>query len=451
MTYKHKIIWLAISSLFSFSGMILQSCSNDLPYEIKVGSSSEEVFPTSIRDEKEAIQIALDGYSLFYLVNDDSRSNNAIILPKEIIKINRNISRGANENEPLLYIVNFENDRGYAIVLANRNAEPLLAVSDNGNYDNCITDQIPGFGLWMENAISYAEATNAASQGTSITPDFPLIPDDNLLQTKSWNDTISHRMVKPQLGIAWGQGNGNTTDISRKDCEGFYFPNGICGCAGLAIAQVCAGLKMPTSLNETYPGVGTQYNFDWDAIRNHKACRFVLNGVPQESGTCFESQSNKSGVHQSIARLCKIIGNYGNAQPNGSETSMTSDNLRRAASLVFGASHVSSSWNELLIESSIYEGQMMIVIGDPKNTGEGGHAWVCDGCEYVSYIHYDATRNNSYEEWKIISSFTESRSYFHFNWGWNSLGNGWYMNLTPDVNHVSDTGYNNLRFILIQK
>lgn len=76
---------------------------------------------------------------------------------------------------------------------------------------------------------------------------------------------------------------------------------------------------------------------------------------------------------------------------------------------VFKASFSASAWIAL-IENELNLGRPVIYEGNDPT--QGGHAWVCDG--------YDA------------------QNYFHMNWGWSGLGNGYfaYDSLTTNVGGI---------------
>lgn len=450
-TITHITYLFSLCSIYIF----LQGCNNEIPYpaeaSVKVMAADDN---PCIRSESEAISISLEGYDHFFRKNGhnlDSRSAHPLVMPKNVITVYDNNSRGITTNNQLLYIVNFENEMGYAVVSASKYCDPILAVSYRGTYDEELLIEVPGIALWMDNAISYAKSRQS-TLNDSIVPIFP-DPNQPKLQVKEWNDTTSHIYVKPQLPIAWGQGGGNTTNLESSNCEGFYFSNGICGCATLAIAQICAGLQYPATLNETYPGVGTEHTFDWTNITRHKSKRVGLNGNESERGSCAEY--DKATTHQSVARLCRIIGTYGKATPDRDQTGMTQHDILSASNLVFGYDHVSKPWKNLGMNCHFQTGTMLIVTGNSKYEGKPGHAWVCDGCEHVTYTHYFATRTSSYQEWQIQSSFVETTHYLHFNWGWNGTGNGWYLSIEPDahddVYDLDGYGYTDLQYITITR
>jgi hypothetical protein len=58
--------------------------------------------------------------------------------------------------DTLLYIINFEDDQGFAFVSADNRTEPVLAIIDEGSMtvDNFLNIDNPGFTAFMNNAVS---------------------------------------------------------------------------------------------------------------------------------------------------------------------------------------------------------------------------------------------------------------------------------------------------------
>lgn len=59
-------------------------------------------------------------------------------------------SRG--QNDTLIYVVNYEDNKGFALISAVDDSQPVLAVVPNGSYDPEIGTDNPGFNLFMDAA-----------------------------------------------------------------------------------------------------------------------------------------------------------------------------------------------------------------------------------------------------------------------------------------------------------
>lgn len=59
-------------------------------------------------------------------------------------------------NDTLLFVVNYGNDNGFAIISAKKDHDGLLAVTNNGTYTEGVEFDNPGMNMMMKNAIAYA-------------------------------------------------------------------------------------------------------------------------------------------------------------------------------------------------------------------------------------------------------------------------------------------------------
>lgn len=435
--------------------VLLPGCSDDMPSMAtdEISQTQTQSCNSLFRTTEEAIEIAEDAYMNFY-GSHSSQSRSALSIidygqPVEVIS--RPSSRNNAVTDTLLYVVNFVNDGGFAIIAANRMLQPLMAITEAGSYHSNDGIEIPGFQLWLDNTVRYV--SDSAQHLNNFPPPIPLFPKDSLdikLQVKEWNDTIAQSVISPQVSCNWGQGNGNISNILMDKCEGYFFENGLCGCATIAIAQICATFKYPNMLNEMYPGVGTRYQFDWALMSKHKQGYVVnLNGIDSEGAKCAESSADKAKTHEMIARLCRIIGNYGHAEENVEGTGMPMSQIGVACAHIFGHENVSDSWTDLNISKVCVPDVIYLVVGKSQFEGQSSHAWLCDGSRYYEFIHYLATRYYDYQEWKIQSSQYGSTYFHHYNWGWYGYKNGWFLNTTPVLGQ--NLGYHQLQYIEIRK
>ena len=177
----------------------------------------EEAFETA----EQAIQM-LDGQA-------GTRAAQTRTINKEQVRIigdKRTRSSSSNSSDTLIYIVNYNDNAGFAIISANRGTTALLGVSDCGNYDDAISEN-KGLALFMDMAKAFV-GNNPIS---SPTP--PMIEVETTL--------IANK--NPLITVAWGQ----------KFPEGLYCPNTICGCANTAAIQIFSYYESPIFLNLTFP------------------------------------------------------------------------------------------------------------------------------------------------------------------------------------------------------
>jgi len=434
-------------------GVGLQSCSDDgpgIPYTDSAEKESQ-VKNLLMRSPEEAIDIAQRAWEDFYgdEASTASRSGRRCVIdygrPVEVVRGAK--SRGGSGSDTLLYVVNFADDGGFAVIAAPRHADELLAVTSQGHYypeSQPDQEKVPGFEMWMENARAYASILlpkdtlnnfqydslfpsypgGSGGSGTIITPpitrDTTKIPDPDdpgRLQQKEWNDTTYKCIFNRQLPGSWGQGKGWVGDLSNTP-ESYYFSNGACGCVTVAIAQICAYYREPSQVYLIRPGVGQLFPLDWDKMVKHQAYPEI--GYNSELGNCKNEDVTAS--HIMIAKFCKAIANWSDATQTNDGTSINKEKaLESLKSLL--SRNVSSDWIAYTSYDYPAKGQLFLMRGDGN---KGGHEWVCDGTRYVEYIHYFATRPNSSSQWQIQTSEPGRSIMLHYNWGWYGECNGWF-------------------------
>ena len=432
----------------------LQSCNDEGP---GIPAEENETAKSSgnplMRSPEEAIDIAQRAYEEFYGDATPSSRGRSIIDCSRPVEVVRGARSRGGSSDTLLYIVNFVDDQGFAVIAAPRAADELLAVTSQGHYypeSDPEAGSVPGFDLWMEAAGDYAASIQFPSLGDSIklpkdtivivkrdTLSPPINPgggtsiifdstkivtplEPGLLQQKEWNDTTFRVVVDRQLPGTWGQGSGVSQDLERYP-EAYYFWNGHCGCVTVAIAQICAFYQEPSRVYLIRPGVGQLYTLDWSKMRLHKA----YDGLARY-GNCNKEEIDVS--HMMIAKFCKAIADRSDANVSQEATGISSQKaLATLKSLL--SKNISEDWMSYTTEEYPLRGQLLLMRGSTYNNEtkeNSGHAWVCDGTRYFKFDHYFATRRNNQEQWQVQSKTSAQTLFVHYNWGWYGSYNGWF-------------------------
>jgi hypothetical protein len=425
--------------LFILLTITITSCSDDVTFNSMSDHTAEGSSPT--RTPHEAIQIALDAMTSFYGADSLSRSNTIKYLdysaPVEIIK--NNASR-STYSDTLLYVVNFENDNGFAIVSASKKCEALLAITSSGHYYPTEQTDNPGFNAWMEYAKEYASSIDA-EYSESATPNFPTDSTYYPIQQKEWEETTTLYLVDSQITNSWGQGIIGTNDLLNNP-EGYYFENGLCGCGPLAIAQLCLYFKPSGEIQSSNVSPTA---IDWDLVKHHKERILYLNGELHETGLCMYEDDNDE-AHAQVANLCRYIGDIANVTCYSDRTSMTT---RAFPATLRKVLHTTNSYDlyTYLKTTRISSGQILLILGTTEDNSIG-HTWLCDGSKEIKTTHYFATRDNNLSNWEIQSEITSTALYNHFNWGWYGKFNGWFNSIV--VTPYQGLTFTNLKYYSIQ-
>lgn len=204
-------------------------------------------------------------------------------------------SRSADDSEYPLYVVNFEDESGFALVSSNKSTEELLAVSLAGNLHDMSEVDNPGFLMFVEAAKEYINLPGHADVQSRALEDRPLYKLEAILYYET--DTIWHSRIAPRTLNYWGQNNP----------EGWFCPNGLSGCSNTAMMFALSYYEYPKDLPLTYSDEvkGQVLHLDWKEIQKH--CHFSI----QYQYKLVEewcAESNISSVHNQIAHLCRQLG-----------------------------------------------------------------------------------------------------------------------------------------------
>lgn len=308
--------------------------------------------------------------------------------------------------EPYYYVYNINDTKGFIIVSADDNVTPILGYSYEGTFH--IDNQPPAFVEWMnnwKNKINYYKTHNVAKL-RSIGSEW----NKFLINESSVNEN-SLSEVAPMIKVTWSQGkyyNEKCPEDNQSTCpdEGKPNPDGhvYTGCTATAMGQLMTRWSWPQigygSHTDTKPFKGnylTEYfgSYNWSLMP-----KFV------------------SDYNTDMATLLYHAGVASNTEYTACSSGANSEDTRDAlvdhfrystdASVIYRSdSQSSATWESLLIDE-LQNGRPFLYRGESASVG---HIFVCDG--------YNGASGNNY---------------FHFNWGWNGYGNGFYYlldNLLP--------------------
>lgn len=388
---NHKL-WLLCFPL------CITACSNEIVEPIPPYSDQETLSNTKIRSVDEATNIAINAYFDFYGVN--SRSNNINVSNVKTI-VNKH-SR-SNASDTLLYVVNFENDNGFAIISAKNEIMPILAVVEKGNFDPQEKTDNPGFNMFLDHAICF-------SSGGGFVPDPPVTPEKRI-EFKIECDTIEDS-GSPLIKSQWGQ-------------EGFFAQEcplqKYAGCSAVAAAQILGWGVKPESFQLTYPNRKNDIlnNLDWDKLVKHF-----------KTDIC----TNSDNAHFTLSQIFRQIGYSIGAVYSENGTSAYFDDLHSylnrfneitvgpITEFNIGPNQLYNYYKEGII---VKRGQTASNSNFNKDKDEA-HVWIEDGFRYkhISTKYYEREEGESM--WQLKDITTTVELYVHINWGWNSDYNGYF-------------------------
>lgn len=283
-----------------------------------------------------------------------------------------------------LYVFNSEVENGgYAILSADDAAMPVLGYSDSGTFD---PDNIPDNMAWWLS--QYAKEIKWAVDNGLATTDDAAAPVRR-----------DRAPIAPLLTSRWDQ-----SDPYNRDCPQVNGERCVTGCVATAMAQIMNYHKWPQGAgkgstsyewnNTTLSMNFEDITFDWDNMADI-----------YDSGSTEAQQA-------AVAKLMNVCGisihmNY-RVDASGAQSAMVARALTeyfdydKGIQILSRDSYTLSEW-EALIYNELAENRPVQYSG--YTLSFEGHAFVCDG----------------YND-----------GYFHINWGWGGMSDGYFLTSVLD-------------------
>lgn len=373
-----KAICRVIAVLVSFP--MCYSCIDSQELSQLNNANTHEI---SINSDSRTIQEAIAEVDDFLskIDNDITRSNIRRVGSVECVK--STITTRHAENDTLLYLINYMDRNGFALVGKSKYSRGIYAISPEGSLE--MSDTIENKGLAM--------FVNAAIEDVTVTSIIPIDKPVYVYQEK--------RIVNPLLSenIAnWHQRSPyNKYYVAidgRETCV---------GCGPLAVGMLCAFYKFPYILSNRA--------INWNAIYNNSIddiARFLTDlGSSDYLNASLQANGERSISASSITKFIPKVGfDISNA--------WIDSNFSIAYHDIFD--FMKSGKNGI-------NPAPILMTGIRKNSSggvAGGHAWIVDG--FIERIKIPkVSLTNPMAQW------TEADPYLHCVWGWGEDQNGYYL------------------------
>ena len=382
--------------------LIAVSCNNEV-MEFEGYKESETTIQSKTRSINEAIEIANNAAQEFFGIT--RAGGGRIVDVNNVDIITSSLTRSSGNNDTLLYIVNYEDNNGFAVISASRNADALLAVTEQGSY-NPDSENV-GFNMFMDMAEIYSARTilpPGVEEGATLLP---------IKEYKETLDTIENTHILPKIKVQWGQ----------RGIESKYADNSntkAAGCANVATAQVMSYFSYPTQIELTYLGNNSYIQpLNWDAIKLHQVRH--------------ENNSNCT-AHEAISQLHRQLGHLNNSCYEPSVTSTADSDIKKPFNK-FGYSVLQyMNYNNSDFASLLKQNKIVVLLGMNEDLN-AGHVWVVDGLKKISILYTAWTRDLGSTYWEELSQSTSTIEYYHHNWGLDGNCNGYFNKNVFDPNN----------------
>lgn len=283
------------------------------------------------------------------------------------------------EGSPAVYVFNKTASRGYLVLSADDCATPLLGYSDSGAFDEA--DMPEAFKWWLS---EYAAQIKFMSERKI---------DISALSTAR----EERQPIEPLVKTMWDQGAPYNDQCPKDGSQATYT-----GCVATAMAQVMNYFQ--------YPECGTgSISYNAETIQKRLSLNFTRKPFDWDNmADTYVSGNYTQEQVDAVAYLMKACG-YAVKMDYGSDSSgALALNIAKGLVTYLGydpnltynlrQDYSASEWEEMIYDNLKNIGP--VIYGGGSLIG-GGHSFVCDG--------YDTD------------------GYFHFNWGWTGMSNGYFL------------------------
>ena len=415
-TITSKILTTTLFVLTLFS--CTQNSIENWMVQIENGEEQTENL-SRYRSYEEALMIAQEAVEMLE-ENNATRSGKPRVVSTNSVQyiVHTSSTRSSKGSDTLMYVFNYENDEGFAVISANRETEDLIAVAEQGHYIVGEDTENKGFELFMNMAEEYIKTTKEDNPIIMANNDGPVDMCELVHITRK-------RLINsygPFVTTRWGQdapyNQYCVTDTGTVIAA---------GCLITAVAQILSYYEFPTQIAINYEGGAYTLPLNWSEIKKH------LGGYPYTC-TCTE--------HETISLLFRQLGyrlgaNYW-IEDNGGSPHLLNETFRLLGYNQGQLQPYSSS----VVQSSLSQGQLVCISAYSSEGFEGGHAWVIDGYRTLEETKIEYSRNTvTGEMTELWRDITRTNRYNHFNWGWDGNYNGYYLCDVFDVQKYNELDF----------
>ncbi|MBO5540985.1 MAG: C10 family peptidase [Muribaculaceae bacterium] len=304
----------------------------------------------------------------------------------------------AAANTGYYYIYNVGNDNGFVIVSGDDRTTPILGYSTVGQFDAAkVPTNLQGM---LDGYARQLQALAAMSDVEAAT---------RLAAPRRTTTVNTRNSIAPMITTNWDQATpywNHCPQFMNSEDEADGYELAYTGCVATAMAQVMKYHNWPAQCSQTIPSYTVTYStgdynygtfntdelapmaFDWAHMKDNytgaeeEVYTEAVSWLMLYAGCAAHMQYGLSASGTSDPYIPKAFNNY----------------FDYDAKLVYRSDYDQQAWEDM-IYNELANGRPMIYNG--RAGSGGGHSFVCDGYEYGDY--------------------------YHINWGWGGMGNGYFV------------------------
>lgn len=379
-------LFLILAVLFiSCENEIIDNTSPNIDNSRQVSSNQAKVFSSIVANNLFSTE---DGAKL-----RSTRANELRIIDKIQYLISEN-------QDTLMYSVNFGNDNGYILLSGDKGSFPIVAFVDSGSINLNSIDSNSPMASWLAEkksqisksikdpvdttSTNYQLWNSINNDSCEINIEFvKTIPKIHLKSTGTRRYSTNKATVYPFTGskYKWGQGTGYNFNAP---ISGTW-----AGCPAVAVGLLC--------MHHKYPSL------------------FDYNSMPASLPNNYNKQNAISLMFRKIGNKIPYYSwgvNGSGAVPNDILTGIKRLGYTRASF---------RNYDFEIAYNNLNSGNPILLTGYQDQNQQGGHIWFCDGYYEMSW---KITKTIKYSGEK--KTWYEYSDYIYMNWGWNGYSDGWY-------------------------
>ncbi len=305
--------------------------------------------------------------------------------------------QSASVDNACYYIFNVGNNGGFVIVSGDDRTNPILGFSDEGAFD---PNNVPAnMQSWLKGYEEQIKALDSMSDSEAKT----------LLAAPKLRATVDTRnSIAPMISTKWDQATpywNECPQFMNSDDEADGYELAYTGCVATAMSQIMKFYEYPAQTSQVIPAYSFTYsdgNYNYSTVQMEELPITTFDWAHmKDSYTGAEDEVYTTAVaHLMLYVGCSIKSQYG-----VSATGAYTDDIPKGfaqfgygSKLAYRNDYTQDVW-EGMVYDELAAGRPMIYNGTAGSGG--GHSFICDGYEYGNY--------------------------YHINWGWGGMGNGYFQ------------------------